>query len=168
MHFHRIGSWLLLLAGGVPALAGTQTLPPQAVEQINAATKARVRLVGGDRGILHRPRADSISLGYQRGEFLSPGGRWVQRAAPLQLAQIAQIEVASGSHAGAGAKIGGAIGVGLGIVLFVAANAEDPGYFSTGDAITGTLITGVVGAALGALIGSGSPRWGTVYPLPAP
>lgn len=166
MDLHRIVSGFLLLAGGVPALAGAQTISPQAVEQINAATRARVRLVAGDRAILYGPRVDSVSLVYERSQFPRRGGKWVHLPPPLPIAQVTEIQVVRGSHAGSGAKIGAGIGAGLVFFLFLAANTD--GFFSAGDVLAGTLIAGVGGAALGALLGSASPRWGTVYPTPAP
>lgn len=87
---------------------------------------------------------------------------------PLRVDQLSQIQIARGSHAASGAGLGAAIGAGLGIVLSAGANAQDAGYFTTSDYLQGTATLAVLGAALGALIGSGSPRWHTVYPVAEP
>lgn len=160
---------ILLCSLCLAAVAGNataQALSRQIAEELSAASKARVRLHDGTWVTLDRPKADSTIITYRYGESLNRGGTRVARPGPLRVDQLNRIDVARGSHAGSGAKLGGAIGAGLGIVLYAAANAEDPGFFSAGDALQGTVTIAVLGAAVGALIGNGSPRWHAVYGAP--
>src|SRR5258708_14750822 len=152
--------WLVLAAS--PVFAMSQALAPQIVEQINAATRVRVRLVTGSRGTIYAPRADSTSLTFDRSSFLNRGGSVVTLPAPLAVGQIAAIDVMDGSHAGSAAKIGG--GVGAGIALL--AGGGWPGTLcqpTTGQAIGAVVVWTIIGGAVGALFGSGSPRWRTIY-----
>jgi len=162
MRGSRVVFCLLLLAGA-PVLASAQELGADVVGQINASSKARVRLIEGPRATLYSPKADSTSLGFKRGEFVNHAGSVVQLPQPLGVAQVAEIQVAKGSNAGKGAKIGGGIGAALAL-LAVAAMSGDP-YVSptTGQAVTGVVAWTLIGGGVGALIGSASTRWKPVY-----
>jgi hypothetical protein len=149
---HRIvASWLLLV--GLSAEVSAQVLAPEVVQQIRAASKIRVRLVGDGWRTLHAPIVDSVSLSYSGS----------QPEPPLPITQVGRIQVPNGSHAGAGAAIGGAVGLGLSL-LAVAVTAGD-GWVSptTGQAVGAVVVWTALGAGLGAMIGKTSPRWTTVY-----
>src|SRR4029450_1747952 len=109
MRGNRVLYCLLLLAGA-PVLASAQELGSDVVGQINASSKARVRLLEGPHATLYSPKADSTSLGFKRGEFVNHAGGVVQLSQPLVVAQVAEIQVAQGTPAWKGAKIGGGIG----------------------------------------------------------
>jgi hypothetical protein len=162
MRGSRVVSCLLLLAGA-PVLASAQELGSEVVGQINASSKARVRLLEGPRATLYSPKADSTSLGFKRGEFVNHAGSVVQLSQPLGVAQVAEIQVAKGSNAGKGAKIGGGIGAALAL-LAIAVTSGDP-YVSpsTGQAVGAVVVWTFIGAGVGALIGSASTRWKPVY-----
>jgi hypothetical protein len=164
MLFHPIvASSLLLVAGSAKMYA--QHLPPPVIQEIHAASKIRVQLIGGGGWrTLHAPAVDSASLSSSHSGFLPgtvPSG---ELEAPLPVTQVSQIQVLQGSHARTGARIGGAVGLGLS-VLAVAITAGD-GWVSpsTGQAVRAVVGWTALGAGLGAAIGSLSPRWTTVYP----
>lgn len=154
-----LGGWLVLAA--TPTRAAPQALAPQIVEQINAATTVRVRLMTGSRGTLYAPRADSTSLVFERSSFLNSGGSVVALPAPLAIAHVAEIDVPDGSHAGSGAKIGAGVGAGVAL-LAVAGCSGSICEVTTGEAVGAVVVWAVIGGALGALFGSGSPRWKTI------
>lgn len=153
--------WLVLLA--LPALAGTQALPWAVVQQINASGRIRVLLTDRRRATLHRPRADSMIVSFDHGTFLNRGGSVVELSPPVSSGQIAQIDVANGSHAGGGARIGAGIGAGLALVAVVGCQDSicEP---TTSEAVSLVVGWSFVGAGIGAFIGSLSPRWRTIYP----
>ena len=163
MRGSRVVFCLLLLAGA-PVLASAQELGSEIVGQINASSKARVRLVEGPRATLYSPKADSTSLGFKRGEFVNHAGSVVQLSQPLQVVQVAEIQVAKGSNAGKGATIGAGIGLALGLLAVAVASSEDS-YLSpsTGQYASGVVVFTLVGSGIGALIGSTSTRWKPVY-----
>jgi hypothetical protein len=172
MPLHRAFLCFLLLAVSPLVRGAAQVLPPDVVEQINAATRARVRLVEGARVTLYAPRADSTSLTYDPNKVVDRGGGTAALPAPLSIGQLAEIEVPSGSRAGRGAVIGGAVGAGIGAglaLLLIAVCSGNNSYCqpSSGQAVGGfvglTLIGAGAGAGVGVLIGSLSPRWKTVY-----
>ena len=151
-----------LLVGTIAARSEAQTLPAQTVQEISAATKARVRLRAGNWVTIYGPRADSTSLTYRRGEFLNRGGALVQLPPPLPVNRLDSIQISRGSHAGSGAKIGGGIMAGLTVLAIVGCNGTicEP---SSGGALAALVVWTAIGAGVGALIGSGSPRWETIY-----
>lgn len=162
MRGSRVVSCLLLLAGA-PVLASAQELGSDVVGQINASSKARVRLIEGPRATLYSPKADSTSLEFKRGEFVNNAGSVVQLSQPLGVAQVAEIQVAKGNHAWKGAQIGGGIGAALAL-LAIAVTAGDPYVSPTpGEAVTGLVVWTAIGGGVGALIGSASTRWKPVY-----
>lgn len=167
MRFYQIvGSSLLLLSLSAEVCA--QELSSRVIQQVSAASKVRVRLVGGGWARLDAPAADSVSLSYTGSRFLNRGGGYVQLAAPLPMAQVAQIQVPHGSRAGRGAGIGGAAGLGLSLLMVAMMSGDAWVSPTTGEAV-GIVVGGtVMGAAVGALIGSTSRRWTTVYRLDAP
>ena len=152
--------WLVLAV--TPARATPQALAPLIVEQINAASTARVRLVTGSRGTLYAPRADSTSITFERSAFLNSGGSFVALPPPLATSQVAEIAVPNGSHAGSGAKIGAGVGAGVAL-LAVAGCSGSICEVTAGEAVGVVTVWTVIGGALGALFGSGSPRWKTIY-----
>jgi hypothetical protein len=157
-----------LLVAGVPVLATSQELPANVVQQINASTKARVRLVGGGSGTLYSPKADPTSLSSNRSSLLDSGGTAVSGSQLLPIAQLAEIQVAHGSHAGSGAKIGGGLGAALALLAVALTSGQDYVSPTTGQAVAAVVGWTGIGAGIGALIGSASPRWQTVYLPPAP
>jgi len=162
MRGSRVVFCLLLLAGA-PVLASAQELGSEIVGQINASSKARVRLVEGPRATLYSPKADSTSLGFKRGEFVNHAGSVVQLSQPLGVAQVAEIQVAKGSNAGKGAKIGGGIGAALALIAVAAASGDSYVSPSTGQAVGAVVVWTFIGGGVGALIGSASTRWKPVY-----
>ena len=74
-----------------------------------------------------------------------------------------ELQVARGSNAGKGGFLGGVIGLGFGIVAVILASGDDWTTPTPGEAVTGMLITTAAGAGIGALVGSASTRWRTVY-----
>jgi hypothetical protein len=77
-----------------------------------------------------------------------------------QVASLLRLEVQRGNHAGSGALLGGGIGALLGVV----AGSFARGLCDTADCASGAntapLSGAFVGAAIGALFGWASPRWG--------
>jgi hypothetical protein len=164
--YHIVGSSLLLVS--LSAEVSGQEPASEVSQQVSAASKIRVRLVRGGWGTLDGPAIDSVTLSYTGSRFLNRRGGNVQLAAPLPMAQVAQIQVPRGSHAGRGAQIGGTAGLGLSL-LMVAAMASDPWLSPTTGEAVGFAVGGtVMGVGLGALIGSTSRRWTTVYRAGAP
>src|SRR5918995_168061 len=93
-----------VLVASLSCEAYAQQLSPEVIQWISAASKIRVQLQEGRWRTLHAPAADSVSLSYGDGRFPSGAGGNV-RASSLAVTQLAQIQVARGSHAGSGAKI---------------------------------------------------------------
>ncbi len=166
MRFHRIVSCLLGLAG-VPALASAQALGPEAIEQINTAAQARVRLLDGGHGTVYSPAADSTSLNFKHSVFSNGGGPTMELPGPFQVSQVTKIQVAAGSNAGKGATIGGVIGAALALVA-IASTSGSIAAPTTGQAVAGVVVWTGIGAGIGALVGKGSTRWKTVYAPGAP
>jgi hypothetical protein len=165
-HLIRQGSWVVALAIGVPLVARAQMLSPRTIEQINTAAKVRVHLRDGRQGTLHGPEADSTALTYRRSHFLGRGGIWFEMRGPLAVQDVERIEVPVGSRAASGAKIGAAAMAALTLVAIAgcAGSICEP---SSGDAVVALVFWPAIGAGVGALIGSGSTRWKTVYPASA-
>ena len=162
MRVHR-GILFSLVLGTMPVLARTQTLDSQIVEQINAASQVRVRLVTGARGTLYAPRADSMSLAYHRSQFPYGGGGVALRGS-LSIGQITEIQVTKGSHAGHGATLGGGVGLGLALLAVALCSPSDSiCHPSTGEAVRAAVGCTLIGTTVGALIGSISPRWKSIY-----
>jgi hypothetical protein len=163
MRSHAVITALLLLAGRVvPAAA--QGLSTETLQAINTATRARVRLA--DPG-WHR-------LG-GTGQGASVDGTlvYVRDSAGSSLSEVSlrdvrELQVARGSNAGKGAFIGGGIGLALGIAAVIAASSDDWTTPNGGQAIVGMLFFTATGAGLGALAGSASTHWQTVYGADAP
>ena len=156
------------LLGCLAAQATAQTLSPEAIQQVNAASRIRVRLASGEGGTLYAPAIDSGSLSYTGSRVLGQVGSLAQLTAPLPVAQITQIQVPHGSHALLGGKIGAAVGCGLSL-LAIAVTAGDSWTSPTPDEAGRAIVAlTLIGAGAGALIGSASPRWRTVYDAPAP
>jgi hypothetical protein len=157
---------LLLLAAAHTPLAA-QELSPEALQAIHNASRARVRLAGEGWHPLNATAADSA--GAANGGLLYLGnGRAGQPPGAVPLSQIAQVQVKAGSHAGSGAKIGGAIGLGLSLLAVAVTAGDDWAAPTGGQAIAGTFVTTAFGAGIGALVGLTAPRWRTVYGVDPP
>jgi hypothetical protein len=86
----------------------------------------------------------------------------------LPVFQITQIQVPHGSHALLGGKLGAGVGCGLSLLAIAVTSGDgwtSPTAEEAGRAIVALTL---IGAGVGALIGSASPRWRTVYDSPAP
>lgn len=115
---------------------------------------ARVRL-STDSGTIVGSLVRADSAGFWISTELSPQQVFVSRGSVKRL----EVGLGTRSHAGQGALAGLFIGAGVGVIAGVAEGSDPPNSligFSAGDkaAILG-LTLGGVGAALGALIGSG-------------
>ena len=156
------------LLGCLAAQATAQTLSPEAMQQVNAASRIRVRLASGERGTLSAPAIDSGSLSYTGSRVLGQVGSLAQLTPPLPVSRITQIQVPHGSHAFLGGKIGAGVGGGLSL-LAIAVTAGDSWTSPTPDEAGRAIVAlTLIGAGAGALIGSASPRWTTVYSAPTP
>lgn len=154
------------LLGWLPAQATAQTLSPEAMQQVNVASRIRVRLASGEGGTLYAPAIDSGSLSYTGSRLLGQSGNLAQLPLPLPVSRITQIQVPHGSHALLGGKLGA--GVGCGLSLLAIAVTSGDGWTSPNQAGRAIVALTLIGAGVGALIGSASPRWRTVYNAPAP
>ena len=153
---------------GLWARAAAQTLPLDAMQQVNGSSRVRVRLASGEWETVYRPVVDSESLSYSASGLIGQGGRVAQLPPPLPVARIAQIQVPHGSHALVGGKIGAGIGCALSL-LAIAVASGDSWTSPTGAEAGRAIVTlTLIGGGVGALIGSASPRWRTVYGAPAP
>ena len=148
----------LLLLAGLSASVAAQELSPETLQAIHNASRARVRLAGAG----WRPLTGAAG-----GASMYVGGRGGQPSA-VPLSQVAQVQVKAGSHAGSGAKIGGAIGLGLSLLAIAATAGDDWAAPSGEQAIAGTMFTTAFCAGIGALVGLTSPRWRTVYGVDPP
>ncbi len=83
----------------------------------------------------------------------------------IPIASVDRLERSRGrrSNAGRGALIGGLIGAGAGLVLGLAASAEEGGWYEVGaeDVAVATVFLGAIAGSVGALIGAASKgeRW---------
>jgi hypothetical protein len=167
MRFYEIVVSSLLIVC-LSAEVSAQELASGVSHQISAASKVRVQLVGGQWGTLHQPGLDTAGLSYTGSRFLNRGGGYVQLATPLPLAQVTQIQVPNGSLAGRGARIGGALGLGLSLLAIAATSGDSWVSPTTGQAVGAAIAWTATGAGVGAIIGSASRRWTTVYKTAAP
>jgi hypothetical protein len=164
MRSHAVITVLLLLAGRIIPAEG-QDLSTETLLAINTASHARVRLAdpgwhrlaGAGRGA----SADG-TLVYVRD---SSGGSSLSE---VSLRDVRELQVARGSNAGKAAFIGGGIGLALGIAAVIAASSDDWTTPSGGQAIVGMLFFTATGAGIGALVGSASTHWQSVYRADAP
>jgi hypothetical protein len=164
MRLHAAVTALLLLAGhAVPAMA--QELSTETLQAINAASRARVRL--GDEG-WHRLAGTGRGMSVDSGRVYVRDGRSDSSLTEVALGDVRELQVARGSNAGKGAFIGGGIGLALGIVAVIALSGDDWTTPTAGQAVAGMLVNTAAGAGIGALVGSASTRWRTVYPADAP
>jgi hypothetical protein len=153
-------SYLKLLLFG--ALLAGVTGVAKCQDQVPGGSRVRVRHTGAPakwlEGELLSRGSDSLSLAMNgRSDTLT-----------LATTSVNQMEVSRGRHsmAGKGLTIGGGIGAGLGLLLSVAASAEDcRGIGCTdvgaGDVLVATALLAAAGAGIGGLIGSAShgERW---------
>ena len=158
MRAHAVVTALLLLTRVIPASA--QELSAETLRAINAASRARVRLADDDWHRLAGPgraassEGDRVYLGDSSSTSSLTG---------VPLHDVRELQVARGSNAGKGGSLGGVIGLGFGIVAVILASGDDWTTPTPGEAVTGMLITTAAGAGIGALVGSASTRWRTVY-----
>jgi hypothetical protein len=157
---------LLLLAAAFQPLAA-QELSPEALSAIQSASHARARLTGEG---WHRlaGSATSPAASPDGAQLYLAAGRGGEPTTPIALSRVAQVQVARGSHAGSGAKIGGGIGLGLSLLAIAITAGDDWAAPTAGQAIAGTILNTAFGAGVGALIGLASPRWHTVYGVDPP
>jgi hypothetical protein len=158
----------VLLASATPCQhLKAQGLSDSLAASIDSAPRLRVRL--STRWVmLDHPRIQRDSLTFATGRTIDRGGRWITVKPPLSLAAVQAIQRASGNRAAKGALWGGAIGTGLGLVLAIGAASEPQSYGSPTGSESAELVIGlgVVGGLVGALIGSRSTRWVTIYSAP--
>jgi len=168
MLWHRlVASSVLVLA--LSSEAAAQELAPEVAQQISAASKIRVTLAGGAQRTLYDPAVDASGLAYSNGGPGPVGGRLhAEPGSSLPMNQVTRIQVPAGSHAGGGAQIGGALGLGLGIFGVIQASGDTWISPTAGEAVGAMMITTALGASVGALIGTAVPRWKTVYVSDSP
>ena len=154
---------LLLLSVLVPLGTSAQSLDTAAVARINDATQARLRLHGGSHGVVQKPQATPAGIAYDRGTFRTEGGNPVEPARPVPLSEILEIDVARGTQAGRGATIGAIAGGTLALLAALVTSGEDFVSLTPGEAVAAVAVWAAIGAGVGALIGSQSPRWHSVY-----
>ena len=167
MRFYSIlqSSALLVMLG---TQARAQTLTPDALQEVNAAARVRVRLASGQRGTLYAPAIDAGSLSYTGTRLFGSSGSLAQLPSPLPVAQIRQIQVPHGTHALLGGKIGAAVGCGLSLLAIAKTSGDGWVSPTPGEAGFAMVVLTFAGAGVGALIGSASPRWKSVYDASAP
>ena len=164
MRSHTILTVLVLLGSqAVPAVA--QELSPETLQAINTASRARVRL--GTEG-WHRLAGTGSGMSADGGRVYVREGSGGSSLTEVALGDVRELQVARGSNAGKGAFIGGGIGLGLSIVAVIALSGDEWTTPSAGQAVAGMLLNTAAGAGIGALIGSASTRWRTVYQADAP
>ena len=164
MRSHAVITALLLLAGPiVPAAA--QGLSTETLQAINTASRARVRLA--DPGWHRLAGTGQGASGDGTLVYVRDSGAG-SSLSEVSLRDVRELQVARGSNAGKGAFIGGGIGLALGIAAVIAASSDDWTTPSGGQAIVGMLLFTATGAGIGALAGSASTHWQTVYGADAP
>lgn len=129
---------------------------------------ARADPASGEWGTVYRPVVDSGGFYYTAGYRTGQDRRRAPPPPPIPVARIALIQVPHGSYALLGGKIGAGIGCVLSLMA-VAAGSTD-GWTTLSGAEAGRAIVSLtfIGGGVGALIGSASPRWKTVYRAPPP
>jgi len=161
--YRLVASTLLLAALSTKLFA--QDLAPEVVQRISAASRIRVTLLGGVQRTMYTPAVDSGGPEYA-GLVLHGAQRQADLDPTVRMTQVTRIQVPNGSHAGHGAAFGGAVGLGLSI-LAIAIASSDPWISPTaGEAVGAMVGWTAIGAGVGAVIGSMSPRWTTVYASP--
>ena len=158
MRAHAVVTALLLLTRVIPASA--QELSAETLQAINAASRARVRLA--DDG-WHRLAGTGRALPRKVTGSISATAVPTSSLTEVPLHDVREVQVARGSNAGKGGFLGGVIGLGFGIVAVILASGDDWTTPTPGEAVTGMLITTAAGAGIGALVGSASTHWRTVY-----
>jgi hypothetical protein len=162
----RFAVAVLLSLGGALAPAAAQQLAPETIQQISAASRARVRLAGEGWHPLAGSAAGPVASADGAQLFLA--SRAGGPVTTIPLSQAVQVQVARGSHAGSGARIGGAVGLGLSVLSMLVASTDEWTSPTAGQVIGGVIGTTLFGAGVGAVIGSASPRWRTVYGVDPP
>ncbi|PYP20842.1 MAG: hypothetical protein DMD53_09770 [Gemmatimonadetes bacterium] len=162
-----------MMALTITPVLRAQVTSPQFRDQINAAVK--IRAVGAwGRAELTEPRVDADTIRYSRARVLAsfstpsalPQPRGLVLPQPLPLEDLTEIQVPSGNDAAHGAVAGGLLLGLIGLVAGVATSSCDSCLgrgASAGNVIGVALIGGAIGAGIGALLGSTSTRWMTVY-----
>jgi len=166
-------SALVVMVLVIPLVLRAQATSPPFQDQINAAVKIRVLGVWG-RADLTEPKLSADTIRYARSRihasFSTPSALPLPLSLtlpqPLFLGDVTEVQVPAGNDAGHGAVAGGLLLGGLMLVATVATSSCDSciaSGTSAGDVIGATLVAGAIGAGIGALIGSTSTRWKTVY-----
>ena len=141
--------------------SSAQLLPQATIAEINRSAQVRVQFVDFNVARLIGPRADSVSIAFQR--VAGTHSHAPPLTSPLPLTRVLAIDVRRGTRVVTGLLVGTAVGIGLGLAFI-----ESGGVFGgrplpseTAGALTRGGITGaVVGAAIGLLV----TRWQRVYP----
>lgn len=149
-------------------------------DRINSQERIRVLTAWG-QAELYQPLLSSEALNYGHGRLLGPTGpgspegeRTLPEGFPraLQLSEVSEIQVRSAATK-RGLLIGSVAFGALGLALGVSMTEECEGFLDlfcgldAGDVVIVTAGTALVGGMVGALIGSVSKRWKTVYRAPA-
>ena len=134
------------------------------VSRLEAVSRIRVVTVTAS-GELERPTLAGDSLRFAKATLrLRSSGRAVDQRTPIAWHDVESLAVPGRSRVGRGALIGAGVGLGTGLLL----GAAGGDYLTGGEVVAVGAIVGVLGAGVGALIGS-SPRWETIYErAPAP
>ncbi len=158
----RILSVAIALHAFGPGLNSAQRLPPAAIAEINRAAKVRVSFFDLTTVRLFGPRADSVSIAFQR---VAASSRIEQAlTSPLPLRAVRTIEVPHGTRLVNGLVIGAAVGIGLGLFAVASGGPFGVGPGSVGDVVPVFIRTTVPCAVVGAVIGVLFPRWRRVFP----
>jgi Trk-type K+ transport system membrane component len=172
MELARLSAFVVVVLAAPPVLRAQATSAPFQ-DQINAAVKIRVVGAWG-RAELAEPSVSAGTIRYSRARALTsfsapsalPLSLSLILPQPLPLADVTEVQVPAGNDAVHGAVVGGLLLGGLMLVAGVAASSCDAcitSGASAGDVISVTLVAGAIGAGIGALLGSTSTRWKTVY-----
>jgi hypothetical protein len=164
MRSHIVVTVLLLLGGRIAPIAA-QELSSETLQAINTAAHARVRLADAE---WHRLAGTGSGMSSDHAQVYVRAGRADSPVTEVSLRDVRELQVARGSNAGKGAFIGGALGLGLGIVAVIGASGDDWTTPTPGQAVTAMLVSTIAGAGIGALVGSASTHWRTVYEADAP
>ena len=154
-------------------MLAAQAVPPPDTAALAAlldsTPRIQVRLPTG-WATLDGPRLQRDSLQFRHGTTHDRGGRLVALPSPLAFAAVSEIRVAAGKRTARGAAMGAGIGAVLGLLLVSGLGSEPDclGCPTEAEARPVIPLLAALGAGVGALIGSGSTGWRTVYRSPGP
>lgn len=176
-----MAGWLVMIV--TPSAWGQGWLPPGVAERVNQASNIRMEF-GAGLLVMRRPRVE--------GEALS-GVLRVPKAAPrvlgipirsadgqpidwrrsvdtlIPIAQVLTLEVQDGNHWRRGALIGAGAGAGSGVlfsllvVILSCFGSCGPGGPDWSSMVPGTAGGAALGLMVGAVLGTGSPRWAMIH-----